>query len=436
MLLSIFIVGYAFIAMEDVVKVNKSGTALFTAALCWFALVAGSSSFFPEMQQGEEVFHFLSESLGHHLGEIAQILFFLLGAMTIVEVIDANGGFAIITNAIRTTSTTRLLWVLSVITFFLSAVLDNLTTAIVMATMVRKLVADRELSLLYAGMVVIAANSGGAWSPIGDVTTIMLWIGGQVTAPVLVSELFIPSLICMLVPLVLLTYQLRGSSLGSVAASETNNATHHAILPTPQRNLIFFAGIGFLLLVPILKSITHLPPFMGVMFGLGSLWIITEVMIKRNGNEEQGRLRVVDIIRRVDTPSILFFLGILLAVGALQTSGHLRDAAMSLSSTVTDPYLLNGLIGLLSAIVDNVPLVAATMSMFPLEQIPQNDLFWKLLAYCAGTGGSVLIIGSAAGITLMGILHVSFLDYLKKISWLALLGFIAGLATYYLMQQI
>ena len=391
------------------------------------------------MASGENVHsvtnHFIGHELSHHVIDIAEILFFLLGAMTIVEVIDAHDGFAVITDRIKTANKVKLIWVLSLITFFFSAALDNLTTAIVMSALLKKLIKEKEDLWLFAGMVIVAANAGGAWSPIGDVTTIMLWIGGNITAAHIVTGIFIPSMIALLVPLLILTFTLKGE----VSRPEAAEGDDVRITTDGERNLVFALGVGSLLFVPVYKTITHMPPFMGVLLGLGLMWAVTEIIHKRKNIQAKSRLSVSGVIRKVDTPSVMFFLGILLAVGALSSAGQLLDLASWLEVKMEgNIYAINVIIGLLSSIVDNVPLVAGAMGMYevgPFEAglaYPVNHPFWEFLAYCAGTGGSALIIGSAAGVAVMGILKIDFVWYLKRISLLALSGYLAGALFYYL----
>jgi Na+/H+ antiporter NhaD/arsenite permease-like protein len=428
----VFVLGYLFIAIEDKVKINKTATALLTAVLCWILLVLGRSYFFPSITDPDS-FHFISEALLEHVGEISEILFFLLGAMTIVELIDAHEGFSLITNKIKIKNRIQLLWLLSFITFFLSAALDNLTTAIVMGTLLNKMVKERKDLMLFAGMIVIAANAGGAWSPIGDVTTIMLWIGGQITAINIVSQLFIPSLVTLLIPLAIMSFQLKGS-LNSEEQSNEIEEDHK--VTDREKIIIFSAGIAALLFVPVFKTITHLPPFMGILLGLSLIWILTEIMHRKKTGETKHGLSIVGVIQRIDTPSILFFLGILLAVASLQTSGHLIHLSQFLDANFSNNYVVSMLIGIFSSIVDNVPLVAGAMGMYPLETYPTDHIFWELLAYCAGTGGSILIIGSAAGVAIMGISKLEFIWYVKRISLLAFLGFLGGVAAFYILHEV
>lgn len=435
----VFILGYAFIALEHPLKVNKSATALLLAVLMWILLASGGAQLlynaadyneFLLKNPGGSFYDWLSHhALLEHLGEISEILFFLLGAMTIVELIDAHEGFRIITDRIRTTNKVKLLWIIGLITFFLSAVLDNLTTSIVMVALLRKLMGDKKERWFYAGMVIIAANSGGAFSPIGDVTTIMLWIGGHITAVNIILHTFIPSLISMVIPLTILSFTLKGHIKKSalVAAEQENNTTR------TEQNIVFFLGIGALLFVPVFKTITNLPPYMGILFGLGILWVVTEIMHKAKNDAYRPMVTVAGVLRRVDTPSVLFFLGILLAVASLQTAGHLELLAMELDKQVGNLYLINVIIGLLSSVVDNVPLVAGAIGMYQ-NTFPTDHFFWEMLAYCAGTGGSILIIGSAAGVAVMGMEKIDFIWYLKKISAWALVGYLAGALAYWGMN--
>ncbi|SDR70024.1 sodium:proton antiporter NhaD [Pseudomonas oryzae] len=437
----IFVVGYLCIALEHPLKIDKAASAILTAVLCWTALVMGADSILPA---GEAAGHGVVGELRHHLGEIAEILFFLLGAMTIVELIDSHEGFKVITDRIQTRKRVHLLWIVGLITFFLSAVLDNLTTTIVMVSLLRKLVRGRPERWLYVGIVVIAANAGGAWSPIGDVTTTMLWIGSQISATGVITGLFLPSLVCLLVPLLLLSFRLKGEAprprLRETAEGRRNPTTDF------ERNLVLILGLGSLLFVPVFKTVTHLPPYMGILFGLGVLWVATEVIHRGKNDEDKHPLSVVGVLRRVDSASVLFFLGILLAVSSLATAGHLTQVASLLREGLGNVYAINYAIGLLSAVVDNVPLVAGAMKMYPLTS-PEavaaagadatwlryfvvDGTFWEMLAYCAGTGGSSLIIGSAAGVAAMGMERISFVWYLKRVSLLAFLGYTAGAATY------
>ena len=425
LMIIVFVLGYIAIALEHPLKIDKAATALIIGGLVWalFAFTGISH-------------HDLTHELQHHLIDIAEILFFLLGAMTIVELIDAHEGFSIITNKITTNKKVYLIWILSVITFFFSAALDNLTTSIVMAALLTKLIKDKDDIWMFAGVVILSANAGGAWSPIGDITTIMLWIGGQVTASNIITSIFIPSVICALVPLIYLTFRLKGD----VIRPSKIILKEHTLNPTTsfERNLIFYMGVSGLLFVPFFKTITHLPPYVGMLLSLGVLWVTTEIIHKSKNHEEKSQLSVIGVLKKVDVPTIFFFLGILLAVASLQSAGQLDIVATYLDKTFNgDIYVINIIIGLLSAIVDNVPLVAGAMGMYeitPVGNFAVDGKFWEFLAYCAGTGGSVLIIGSAAGVAVMGILKIDFIWYLKNISILALIGYLAGAATYILIQ--
>ncbi|MCB0635593.1 MAG: sodium:proton antiporter NhaD [Lewinella sp.] len=424
-----FVLGYSAIALEHPLKLDKAASALFTAVVLWVLFTIGKDQILPE--QGEAATHLLESELLHHLGEISSILFFLLGAMTIVELVDVHGGFSLLTSRITTLHKGRLLVILSVVTFFMSAALDNLTTSIVMATLLRKLINDPKDLWIFAGMVIIAANAGGAWSPIGDVTTIMLWIGGQVTAANIVLRLLVPSFVCLAVPLAVSAYRFKGQMIGSKSTGEEEGAIS---LPESEQRLVLILGIGALLFVPVFKSLTHLPPFMGVLFGLSVLWGVTEFLHRNKDHEDRRSLSIAHVLERVDTPSILFFLGILLAVAALQSAGQLAELAGWLDAKLGNIWLINVLIGFLSSVVDNVPLVAGAIGMYDMGTYPPDHLFWELLAYCAGTGGSVLIIGSAAGVAIMGILKIDFIWYLKHISLLAVAGYLAGVLTFWLMN--
>jgi Na+/H+ antiporter NhaD/arsenite permease-like protein len=422
-----FVLGYFLIALEHPLKIDKAASAVLTGVICWTLLIFGQEIIFSD-PVGE---HFIEESLLHHVGEIAEILFFLLGAMTIVELVDAHRGFEVITNRVSTTDRVKLLWIVCIVTFFFSAVLDNLTTCIVMAALLKKLMVKRENIWFFAGMVVIAANAGGAWSPIGDVTTIMLWIGGQITAGNIIYKVFLPSAFCLLLPLLIVTFTKKGTV--ERPAIKQKDLAHNQKVNSFEQKLIFWMGVGGLLFVPVFKNITHLPPFMGMLFSLGILWVTTEIIHRGKHEEQRNGLSVSSVIRRIDTPSVLFFLGILLAVASLQTAGHLGQLANALDRSFGDIYIINIFVGLLSSIVDNVPLVAGAMGMYPMTTYPQDHAFWELLAYCAGTGGSALIIGSAAGVAIMGILKIDFIWYFKKISFLALTGYFAGVIVYYFL---
>jgi len=454
----IFVIGYAAIALESYIKVNKTATAMFLGVLLWVILIFDAEQiltldiggrfndflkFHPELlslPQWEQYVKYIAENqvLGY-LGEISEILFFLMGAMTIVEIIDQHGGFNIITDRIKTRSKLRLIWLLPIITFFLSAVLDNLTTAIVMVALLRKLIDKRQDRWLFAGVIIIASNAGGAWSPIGDVTTIMLWLNGNVTAVGIIKHLFLPSLISLVVPLIILSFFLKGqfSTLKHEVENHQANGTTRM-----ERNIIFILGIGALVFTPVFKILTHLPPFLGMLLGLSVIWIFTELMYYRKHDlDETEKKTVTRVIKNVDFSTILFFLGILFAIDALQTAGHLSIVSNWLDKEFSSVYLSNIFIGLVSAIVDNVPLVASVMGMHPVEastiigmsNYSADSIFWNLLAYCAGTGGSILIIGSAAGVAVMGLEKIEFIWYLKRISVLALIGYLAGVLTYFFM---
>ena len=417
----IFILGYAAIALEHPLKINKAATALLTGVLCW-SVFALFSSDRPHV----------AEVLTEHLGELAGILFFLLGAMTIVELIDAHDGFELITSRINTTSKRKLVWVIALITFFLSAVLDNLTTAIVMVSLLKKLIPEKKERMLMVGLVVISANAGGAWSPIGDVTTTMLWIGGQITTVNIILKTFLPSLVCMIIPTLLISLSLKGPVGKMEEVIRNSNFTNSRF----ERNTVFWLGIGSLLFVPVFKTITSLQPYMGILFGLGVMWVITELIHSKKDEQEKGLLSVNHALRKVDTPSVLFFLGILLSVAALQSTGILASVASGMDSAIGNMKVITILIGILSAIVDNVPLVAAAQGMYSLEQFPTDHYFWEFLAYCAGTGGSILIIGSAAGVAAMGLEKIEFFWYLKRISLLALIGYLAGAGVFLLQLML
>ena len=428
LMIIVFVLGYAAIALEHPLKVDKAASALIIGGLGWGLLAFSGIDH-----------HTLTHEIQHHIVDIAEILFFLLGAMTIVELIDAHQGFAIITEKIKTTNKVKLIWILSIITFFFSAVLDNLTTSIVMAALLTKLIKGKDDLWMFAGIIILSANAGGAWSPIGDVTTIMLWIGGQVSASNIILSIIIPSIVCAVVPLIYLTFKLQGN----IERPEKNiiNENTQSYVSSFERNLIFYSGVCGLLFVPIFKTITHLPPYVGMLLSLGLLWLVTEIIHRNKNQKQKSKLSVISVLKKVDTPTIFFFLGILLAVASLQSAGQLDIVAKYLDQTFNGQtpegiYVINIIIGLLSSIVDNVPLVAGAMGMYTdLTGLYARDgLFWEFLAYCAGTGGSVLIIGSAAGVAVMGILKIDFIWYLKKISFLALMGYLAGAATYILMQ--
>lgn len=449
---AVFVLGYLAIALEHPLKIDKAASALLTAVVTWTLLVLGADVLIPaaDAVAHGSARHLVIEELRHHLGEVAEILFFLLGAMTIVELIDSHEGFKAITDRIQTRSRVKLLWILGFLTFFLSSMLDNLTTTIVMISLLRKLVRGRAERWLYVGVVVIAANAGGAWSPIGDVTTTMLWIGAQITATGIIGSLFLPSLVCLLVPLAILSLRLKGEAPRPNQRASTEG---HGVTTAFERNLVLTLGLGALVFVPVFKTVTHLPPYMGILFGLGVLWVTTEIIHRHKNEEAKHPLSVVGVLRKVDTPSVLFFLGILLAVSSLATAGHLTQVATLLRESLGNIFAINYAIGLLSAVVDNVPLVAGAMQMYPLAtpaalanatpadaswlgQFVVDGTFWELLAFCAGTGGSSLIIGSAAGVAAMGMERISFLWYLKRVSLLAFLGYSAGATTYIVLHAL
>ena len=407
------IIGYLAITLEHNIKINKAATALATGVLCWTIYIVNQNNA-----------HLVSHQLMEHLGEISGILFFLLGAMTIVELVDAHDGFQIITDRISTKSAKKLIWIVCIITFFLSAILDNLTTTIVMVSLLRKLIVDKEQRLFFVGMTVIAANAGGAWSPLGDVTTTMLWIGGQITALNIILQLILPSIICLLIPLIFVSMRLKGNLETPEKVEQQFSSTIF------ERNFVFGLGLCVLVCVPIFKTVTHLPPFMGMLLGLAVLWIVTELIHSGKDTEDKDFLSVVHALRKVDTPSILFFLGILLSISALQATGQLSSLAQWLTNAIANETIIVMCIGLLSAIVDNVPLVAASQGMYSMDQYPTDHFFWEFLAYATGTGGSALIIGSAAGVAAMGMEKIDFFWYLKRITWLALIGYFAGAAVY------
>ncbi|MGP1515661.1 MAG: sodium:proton antiporter NhaD [Bacteroidales bacterium] len=419
----VFVIGYFFIAMEHTFKINKSATALLLAVVMWtlFVVIGG-------FHAGEN-----HGVLVEALGDTAEILFFLLGAMTIVETIDQHGGFSIITDRITTKSKRKLLWVIAILTFFMSAVLDNLTTSIVMCALLRKLVSEKKDRWFFGGVVILAANAGGAWSPIGDVTTIMLWIKGNISALGVIKETLLASIVCLVVPVVGISMMLKGE-IEKTQEIQVGNSI--SLVSKFQSKVVLGVGVGFLLFTPVFKTITHLPPYMGILLGLGILWIVTELMHKHSPEVYQ-RMNIGNIITRVDTPSVLFFLGILMAVSCLSNAGHLKLLAQSLDK-MGNFYLTDLIIGVLSSIVDNVPLVAAAMGMYNIAEVGHfavDGAFWEFLAYCAGTGGSLLIIGSAAGVAVMGMEKIDFVWYLKNISIWALLGYLAGAGVYILMSM-
>ncbi len=458
-LLAIFIIGYLAIALEHPLKIDKTASALFLGMLMWVIYALGSEAIVP-LTAGENFQRFLAENpslsseplarqtleyvlnidIIEHLGDITQTLLFLIGAMTIVELIDVHGGFRIITDRVTTRHKRSLLWIVSFTTFFMSAILDNLTTTIVMLMLLRKLIADKEERWIYAASIVIAANSGGAWSPIGDVTTIMLWVKGNVTASTLLAYVLVPSLVSMVVPLLFVSRRLSGSLPPLQATVETNTDITYR-----ERCTMFYLGVGGLLFVPVFKTLTHMPPFIGILLVLAVLWIFTEIFYNAKMLEKARELRIPKVIARVDMPSILFFLGILMAVAVLQATGILSWMAGVLDTEIHNIYVIDVVLGILSSIVDNVPLVAGVMGMYPVADPASvgyaanfmvDGAFWELLSYCAGVGGSILIIGSAAGVIAMGLERISFGWYLRNFTWLALLGYLAGVAVYLLEKLI
>ncbi len=415
----VFVVGYIAIALEHPLKLNKAASALITGVLCWtIYILQGQSSLI------------VSEQLMRHFGETASILFFLLGAMTIVELIDSYGGFEIITRKITTVSKRKLLFIVTFLTFFLSALLDNLTTAIVMTSLSSKLLSEKEDKLWFAGLIIIAANAGGAWSPLGDVTTTMLWMGGQITALNIMKQLLLPSMVACFIPVIIISFKFKGEQIKPFPKSKSTKRE--------KRNgrIVLFTGLGFLLFVPVFKMITHLPPFMGMILALGLMWLVNSIIHKNEEPAYIDNLTVSRALQKIDTPSILFFLGILLAVSALQSFGILKIVASALSSTLKNDYLIGTSLGLLSSVVDNVPLVAASQGMFDLTSYPPDHPFWEFVALTTAIGGSAVIIGSAAGVAVMGIEQIEFMWYLKKISWLALVGFASGIVIFLLQQKI
>jgi NhaD family Na+/H+ antiporter len=419
LLIAVFVMTYAAIAFEHPIKINKSATALIGAGLLWTIYAVSG----PEAKVVET-------AMGESLMSTAQIVFFLIGAMTIVEVVAAHNGFEVITSRIRTTQLSSLMWLVGFVTFFLSAILDNLTTTIVMVSLMKKLLDKRDDRLFFAGMIVIAANAGGAWTPIGDVTTTMLWIGGQVTTVEIMKGLFIPSMINLLVPLSVTAYLLRGR-LVEAPPREVNAGQVETT--AFERQLMFYMGLGILVAVPAFKTITHLPPFLGILFGLGLLWLVGDLIHREKSDDDKERFTLVSALTRIDMSSILFFVGILLAVASLEHAHILTSVAQWLNDVVGRLDVIVILIGLVSAVVDNVPLVAASMGMYSLAEYPTDSFLWEFMAYCAGTGGSILIIGSAAGVAAMGLEKIDFLWYMKKISLLALLGYFGG-AFFYIFQ--
>ena len=434
----LFCVGYFCIAIESVTKINKAATALLMFVGCWTLFMIDPGSYIAAAV-GEMKASAVSEVIEHHLGSTSTTLFFLMGAMTIVELVDQNGGFNFVRDTLQTKSKRSLLWRIAFMTFILSAILDNLTTSIVMIMILRKLVSDQKDRMIYAALVIIAANSGGAFSPIGDVTTIMLWNKGVITAAGVIMEIFIPSLMSMVIPAYILSLHLKGNLTFTAQQAQTVQACD---LTVSQRKAIFFLGVGGLIFVPIFKTITHLPPFVGILLVLGVLWTVTEIFYANlKEPEEKGAMqkRVTTMLTRIDMSTILFFLGILMAVACLETIGVLTMLGKGLDVAFEgNHYLVTGIIGVLSSIVDNVPLVAGCMGMYPIQAVGDmavDGIFWQLLAYCAGVGGSMLIIGSAAGVVVMGLEKITFGWYMKNITWIAFVGYLAGIVCYWLEKQ-
>ena len=435
-----FVIGYLFIAIESVTKINKAAIALLMFVVCWTIFMIDPASLVPALASVDhsQMANAVSKIIEEHLGETGTTLFFLMGAMTIVELVDQNGGFNFVKDTLKTKSKRSLLWRIAIMTFILSAILDNLTTSIVMIMILRKLVKERKDRVIYASLVIIAANSGGAFSPIGDVTTIMLWNKGVITAAGVITEVLIPAIISMVIPAYVLSLSLKGELVVPETKKVANAEEDY--LTASQRKLIFFLGVGGLIFVPIFKTITHLPPFVGILLVLGILWTVTESMYRHLEHDDSDGMqkRVSRMLTRIDMSTILFFLGILMAVGSLQTIGALAQLGEGLNVWFDgNHYLVTGIIGVLSSIVDNVPLVAGCMGMYPVQAVGDmavDGIFWQLLAYCAGVGGSMLIIGSAAGVVVMGLEKITFGWYMKHISWVAFLGYIAGIVSYWALR--
>ena len=435
-----FVIGYLFIAIESVTKINKAAIALLMFVVCWTIFMIDPASLVPALASVDhsQMANAVSKIIEEHLGETGTTLFFLMGAMTIVELVDQNGGFNFVKDTLKTKSKRSLLWRIAIMTFILSAILDNLTTSIVMIMILRKLVKEHKDRVIYASLVIIAANSGGAFSPIGDVTTIMLWNKGVITAAGVITEVLIPSIVSMVIPAYVLSLSLKGELVVPEAKKAANAEEDY--LTASQRKLIFFLGVGGLIFVPIFKTITHLPPFVGILLVLGILWTVTESMYRHLEHDDSDGMqkRVSRMLTRIDMSTILFFLGILMAVGALQTIGALAQLGEGLNVWFDgNHYLVTGIIGVLSSIVDNVPLVAGCMGMYPVQAVGDmavDGIFWQLLAYCAGVGGSMLIIGSAAGVVVMGLEKITFGWYMKHISWVAFLGYITGIVSYWALR--
>jgi len=460
LIIVLFISGYAAIVLEPKLSVDKTALALVTGALVWVCIAFGGDAIYPLLPSFHEylqthpdatVMEFIyQQELIKHLGKISELLLFLLGTMSIIEIIDHYGGFSMLSKVITATDKVKLLWIFSFLTFFMSAALNNLTSAVVMITLMWKLIGGKDTRWIFASMIVVAANAGGAWSPIGNITTIMLWIGGQVSALNIMMQLFVPSLICMLVPLVIISISMKGST---VPPSRSDRARSPAPTTDRERWTILLTGIGGLLFVPVFKSITNLPAYIGVMLVLGVMWIIMEILYRKKRKDFKMRLTFSGILKKTDTYTILFFLGILLAVAGLKSAGHLHIAGQFLNEKVHNIYAINILIGALSSVLDNVSLVAGTMGMYPvvspdallavsdptqavyLKHFAADGSFWELLAYCTGTGGSILLGGSAAGVAAMGLAKIDFVWYMKKMSLLAFVGYLSGAAAYFLIVR-
>ena len=432
-----FLLGYMAITLESFTRVNKAAIALLMFVVCWTIFTIDPGQYPPGVAPGDLMAH-VSDLMEHHLGETATTIFFLMGAMAIVEVVDQNGGFNFVRDPLRTNNKHTLLWRLAFLTFILSAILDNLTTSIVMVMLLRKLVYDHKDRLIYAALIVIAANAGGAFSPIGDVTTIMLWNEGTVSASGVITELFFPSLVAMVVPALILQRKLKGS----LVMPEGKNEVVVDELTSHERHIVFFLGVGGLIFVPIFHGMTGLPPFVGILLALSLVWLATELFYgkKRNRNKEGIKKRVSKLLGRIDMSTIMFFLGILMAVACLEETGILDELGEWLERiSGGNDYIVTGLIGIISSIVDNVPLVAGCMGMYPIAptgDMAVDGIFWQLLAYCAGVGGSMLIIGSAAGVVVMGFERISFVWYLKNITWIAFVGYFAGMFAYWLQRLV
>lgn len=433
----VFIIGYLCIAIESVTKVNKAAVALLMFVFCWTLFMLDPNAYMPGVT-GQDLINQVSHVIEKHLGSTSTTLFFLMGAMTIVEVVDQNGGFNFVRDVMKTKSKRTLLWRIAFMTFILSAILDNLTTSIVMVMILRKLVHSHEDRLIYASLVIISANAGGAFSPIGDVTTIMLWNKGVITALGVMEEIFLPSVVAMVVPAFIMQYSLKGE----LEMAEVNMKSDYHVLDFTerQRKVIFIVGVGGLMFVPIFKSLTHLPPFVGILLVLGVLWTVTEVFYRGLDHKKDGMgKRVSKLLSNIDMSTILFFLGILMAVACLEEIGVLGGLGIWLNDVSNgNHYVVTGVIGVISSIVDNVPLVAGCMGMYPLEAVGDmaiDGIFWQLLAYCAGVGGSILIVGSAAGVVVMGLEKITFGWYMKHVSWLAFVGYLAGILSYWLIRS-